>query len=72
MKGKNIAQDGRDGRDERDGRDSSPVPESAINFDALDVPFEEFLAGALESGMDEFGNVGHNNLSEYHLRYPAF
>ncbi|KAK5223022.1 hypothetical protein LTR72_005859 [Exophiala xenobiotica] len=69
MKGKNIAQDGRDGRD---GRDSSPVPESAINFDALDVPFEEFLAGALESGMDEFGNVGHNNLSEYHLRYPAF
>lgn len=24
-------------------RESSPVPESAINFDALDVPFEEFM-----------------------------
>ncbi|KIW54082.1 hypothetical protein PV05_06471 [Exophiala xenobiotica] len=63
MKGKNII---------RDARDSSPVPESAINFDALDVSFEEFLGGALEPGMDEFGNVEHNNLSEYQLRYPAF
>ncbi|KIW18731.1 hypothetical protein PV08_03020 [Exophiala spinifera] len=36
---------------------SSPVPESAINWAALNTSLEDFIENAVESGMDEFGNI---------------
>jgi hypothetical protein len=51
--------------------ESSPVPESAINFGALGVPFEEFLGGDLNLGMDDLGNVRGESLTAYlDARYP--
>lgn len=53
-------------------KESSPVPESAINYDALGVPFMEFLGGDLNLDMDDLGNVGGESLSAYlDTRYPV-
>lgn len=54
-------------------REPSPVHESAINFDALDVPFHEFLGGGnWDMEVDEFGNVGGESLSAYlNSKYPV-
>jgi len=38
-----------------------PVPESAINYNALDVPYEQFLG----TDTDDFGNVDGNTLADY-------
>jgi len=48
------------------------VHESAINFDALDMPFHEFLGGGnWDMEVDEFGNVGGESLSAYlNSKYP--
>lgn len=46
-------------------RAPSPIIESAINFDALDVPFSEFLGKDGDMDLDEFGNVGGESLSVY-------
>ncbi|KAK5055979.1 hypothetical protein LTR84_012529 [Exophiala bonariae] len=43
----------------------SPVNESAINFDALDVPYSEFLGKDGEMDLDEFGNVNGESLSAF-------
>ena len=53
-------------------REPSPVHESAINFDALDMPFHEFLGGGnWDMEVDEFGNVGGESLSAYlNSKYP--
>ena len=55
-----------------DDRDSSPVPESAINWTALNTSLEDFIGNAVESGMDEFGNLPFDPSSNYQLSYPSF
>lgn len=49
----------------REIREPSPVHESAINFDALDVPFSEFLGKDGDMDLDEFGNIDGESLSAY-------
>ncbi|KAK6369845.1 uncharacterized protein PV06_01810 [Exophiala oligosperma] len=60
-----------DGDGVADDRHSSPVPESAINWSALNTSLEEFIGGAVESGMDEFGNIPFDT-SGYHARNSSF
>ncbi|EXJ93910.1 hypothetical protein A1O1_02303 [Capronia coronata CBS 617.96] len=43
-------------------KEASPVLEADVNYDALGVPFDEFLDGM---GMDEFGNVAGETLTAY-------
>lgn len=38
-----------------------PVPDSELNLDALDIPYQEFLDG----DTDEHGNVGGSNFDDY-------
>ncbi|KIX05679.1 uncharacterized protein Z518_03651 [Rhinocladiella mackenziei CBS 650.93] len=53
------------GKRKREVKEPSPAPESAINYNALEIPFHEFSGGDLNLDMDEFGNIAGESLSAY-------